>query len=194
MVGICGPGASQYAGNRRTTRGSKTNAARVVAFGVRLVQASRRCTPPTLWIGGLMSPRTVLLVVIVLAAPVAAQVASDVPRFEVAPHGDGVTRLDTRSGAVSRCASRDGNWSCEPLAVDTNAADADRGSDVGRALEALSALSARLDSLTARVDALTAPVQASGPVQAQPPRGSLAAEVVSRFVEMVRRLRHHSQG
>src|SRR5215212_2714589 len=114
-------------------------------------------------IGGLMSPRLVLLVAIVLAAPVAAQVASDIPRFEVAPHGDGVTRLDTRSGAVSRCASHEGNWSCEPLAVDTNAAEgspaAANASEVGRALEALSALSARVDSLASRVDTFASSVQ-----------------------------------
>src|SRR5262245_19687150 len=89
---------------------------------------------------------------LVAAVPVAA--ASDAPRFALQPSPGGVTRVDTRTGAISHCAFRDGAWFCEAAAA-VNAPDLERTS------EALAALAVRVDALSARLDRLGSPEAAA---------------------------------
>jgi hypothetical protein len=61
--------------------------------------------------------RLALLLVLTLAvaAPLAAQDDSGL-RFEIAPSGAGVTRVDTRTGTVSHCSQNGAVWVCEAVA------------------------------------------------------------------------------
>ncbi len=59
-----------------------------------------------------------------VAAPALAQTASsevDSGRYVLERSGDGFIRLDTRTGAVSRCAEQSGAWSCRQVNDDRQA-------------------------------------------------------------------------
>jgi len=55
-----------------------------------------------------------LAITLAVAAPLAAQDSG--LRFEIAPSGAGVTRVDTQTGTLSHCSQNGAGWVCEPAA------------------------------------------------------------------------------
>src|SRR5688572_3587242 len=56
-------------------------------------------------------------------------------RYALSPAGDGVLRLDTRTGAVSTCNNSSAGWACYAVPDERSAMDAEIGrlqADVGR--------------------------------------------------------------
>jgi hypothetical protein len=115
-------------------------------------------------------------------------------RYGLTPAPDGFTRLDTETGDVTHCGPKDGVWACDRLTA--------APPETERRLDALAAevrrLSAELTALAARVVA-PAPEAAGETVVADEPNGEpepsrtpqIAGEVVRRFLDMVRSLKHH---
>ena len=98
-----------------------------------------------------------LPLVLALAAPIAAQSPAG-QRFEVAPGETGVTRLDTQTGAVSRCRPQDGAWTCEAVAASAPSLHPAAGGSRPSAPVAMRSLAARLvDRLVAVVGRLKHP-------------------------------------
>lgn len=60
-------------------------------------------------------------------AETASPVAEAGGRFSMTPVEGGVMRLDTRTGAMSRCGARSGTWTCELLPDDRSAYEAEIG-------------------------------------------------------------------
>ena len=55
--------------------------------------------------------------VLMMAGPALAQEASKpVGRYQIERFDDGVVRLDTLTGALTKCGDRDGEWRCDALA------------------------------------------------------------------------------
>ena len=71
-----------------------------------------------------------------------AQMLPDIEngRYSMSPVGDGVVRLDTRTGAVSTCSDKGSGWSCTIIPDERAAYDA----EIGRLLTANAALKAEL--------------------------------------------------
>jgi len=93
-----------------------------------------------------------LLVLLIAVVPLAAQEPVG-QRFEIAPADTGVTRLDTQTGAVAHCQTRNGEWTCAPVpaAATSSAAATTRLSPpsalraaAGQAIERLVAMASRL--------------------------------------------------
>lgn len=137
----------------------------------------------------------ILLVAVFFAAPVLAgePVAG---RYLLGPSPSGFVRLDTATGSTSHCRQEGAVWRCEPLLPGGNVID-DR-------LEALSSevtrLSAALAALNARVAALV-PVDrraiAAPPAIESPPIArtqGFAGQLVERFLDLVRTLKHGRAG
>ena len=56
-------------------------------------------------------------------------------RYALSPDGDGVLRLDTRTGAVSTCNNSGAGWACYAVPDERSAMDAEIGrlqADIGR--------------------------------------------------------------
>jgi hypothetical protein len=130
-----------------------------------------------------MASARLLLSALVVAIPAGIGAASNAPRFTVQPGPGGATRVDTQTGAISHCTPRDGAWHCEP-AMPAPIGDPERVS------EAINALAARVDAISARLDRIASGEGAAGAAGEAPPRRALPAEVVDRFLQMVRRLKH----
>jgi hypothetical protein len=122
------------------------------------------------------------LIAVVAALPVAAQVEPEGPRYELVPGDGGVTRIDTATGEVVRCALREGAWVCE--------ASPER-SEISRVSDALNALTSKVDDLTQRLDRMAAAAPPPVVVRSEP---TFAGQVVGRFVEMIRRLKQARAG
>jgi hypothetical protein len=58
-------------------------------------------------------PFALVLLLIAVGALAAEQPVEQ--RFEIAPADTGATRLDTQTGAVARCQTRNGEWTCTPV-------------------------------------------------------------------------------
>ena len=134
--------------------------------------------------------------ILFLTAPVLAQEpGSGAGRYRITPSEEGFTRLDTETGAISRCGKRDGVWYCEPLA------EADSGlerrldgfvREVARLSDKVDTLSLRIESLARRLDAVAERTRSgAGPTAEEEARRSeeafgLAEKVMRRFFDMVR--------
>jgi hypothetical protein len=127
----------------------------------------------------------VFAALIVLGGPVLADEAPpDAARYRLAPSDSGFTRLDTATGAITRCEKRDGAWACRTLA------------------DAPSEMAARLDALSARMDAIAgevaglkarlAALQFAPPAaaKAEPEAPGLTERLVDRLRQFVRTLKH----
>ena len=73
-----------------------------------------------------------LLVVAVCLAGVAPTMAAETPdtengRYTLQPSGDGMLRLDTRTGRVSNCSNSDAGWACYAVPDERAALDAEIG-------------------------------------------------------------------
>jgi len=135
-----------------------------------------------------------LFAAVLFAAPVAAEEPTP-GRYLLSASPSGFVRLDTVTGATSHCRQQEGVWRCEPLLAG--------GYAKNERLEALSRevtrLSAALAALNARVAALApverentvAPVVESAPVASSQ---SFAAQLVERFLDVVRALKHGRDG
>jgi outer membrane murein-binding lipoprotein Lpp len=116
-------------------------------------------------------------------------------RFVLSASRDGIVRLDTATGAVSRCSPSKGVWRCEPLAIESARLDA-LATEVAALTAKVAALSSSLAGAQAAVKAAPpAPVVVAvepGPVAtpAEPTRPNLVREVVGRFLALVRTLKH----
>jgi hypothetical protein len=124
----------------------------------------------------------VFAALIVLAVPgLADEAVPDAARYRLAPSDSGFTRLDTATGAITRCEKRDGAWACRTLA--------DAPSEVAARLDALAA---RMDGLAAEVAGLKArfaAIEAPGP--SAPAAGpGLTERLVERLRLLVRALKH----
>jgi hypothetical protein len=108
-------------------------------------------------------------------------------RYGLAPGQDGFTRLDTATGEITHCGTRDGVWACDRLT--------ENPTETERRLDALAGeverLSAGLAELSARVAALAGPPAAVQPAGEEAEAGGLtvAHEAVRRFLDMVRTLK-----
>jgi hypothetical protein len=136
-----------------------------------------------------MRLRLIVLASFAVAAPVTAQVASTTPRFEVAPGATGVTRVDTATGAVSHCTESSGVWFCERVGTPAPSGSPDPAADVKKVSDAVAALSSRVDGLAGRLDKVMPASSSPGTNAAGSGPRALTAEVVARFVAMIRRLK-----
>lgn len=113
------------------------------------------------------------LVLVAASAPGLAE-----GRFALSASRDGVVRLDTATGAVSRCSPAEGVWRCETLPVE---------------MSRLDALAMEVAALTAKVAALSAGLKtpAPPPVAAiEPQKPGFVREALGRFLALVRTLKH----
>jgi hypothetical protein len=146
-----------------------------------------------------------------LAAPAAAQSpaappdlpGTDAGRFSFSPVEGGVMRLDSRTGAVSRCAQRPSGWACEAVPDDRAALEA----EIARLTADNQRLSGRVAELEKRIENSRAgppPVPPTDvPNPAHPPQATpdlpsdaevdrvmtFVEKVFRRFMEMVQTLR-----
>jgi outer membrane murein-binding lipoprotein Lpp len=144
--------------------------------------------------------RTLLLPVLALgliaasaAVPASAAEAAK-PRFSLDASRDGFVRLDTATGAVTHCTAVKGKWTCDEVlaggAVLSARIDA-LSLEVSRLSAATAALDARVTRIgAADVAASTAVAPAKAPAVAQPAHRSVAGAIVTRFLAMVRLLKH----
>src|SRR4051795_7451499 len=74
-------------------------------------------------------PLTVAALLFCLGDPALAQSLPDIEngRYALSPVGDGVVRLDTRTGAVSTCNNSGAGWACYVLPDERAALDAEIG-------------------------------------------------------------------
>lgn len=84
-----------------------------------------------------MRIRFVIAMLLAMIAPALAQEAAP-GRYTMSPAGEGMMRLDTQTGAVSRCIRDAGNWVCKSIADDRMAMEneIDRLSNENRQLRA----------------------------------------------------------
>ncbi len=132
-----------------------------------------------------MRVQTVLVLAVVAAAPVAAQVATGGQRFAVTPAETGVTRVDTQTGAVSHCTQTDGVWFCDRVGDAAGAVPAAPSPDLKRLTDAITALTGKVDRLSS--DLAARPAGSGASASAAPP--SFAATAVNRLLGMVRKLK-----
>jgi hypothetical protein len=135
-----------------------------------------------------------LSAVLLFAIPVVADELAP-GRYLLSASPSGFVRLDTVTGATSHCRQQDGAWRCEPLLA--------AGDATNERLEALSRevtrLSAALAALNARVAALASVNRenVAAPVLESPPMTrykGFAAQLVKRFLDVVRTLKHGRDG
>jgi hypothetical protein len=113
----------------------------------------------------------------------AASAQAEEGRFALSPSREGVVRLDTATGATSRCAPVKGIWRCEPLQIESNRLDA-------LAAE-VAALTAKVAALSARVSAMSASsASPPAPVAEAPARPNFVRDALGRFLAFVRILKH----
>lgn len=148
---------------------------------------------------------------LMLATPAAAQSPATPPdalgteagRFSFSPVEGGVMRLDSRTGAVSRCAQRPSGWACEAVPDDRAALEA----EIARLTVENQRLSGRVTELEQRIEQGRAgppPVPPGDvPNPARPPQAgpdlpsdadvdrvmSFVEKVFRRFMDMVQTLR-----
>lgn len=91
--------------------------------------------------------RAVLIAVVLAALSVGPAAAAEPGRYVMEPVEDGFIRLDTETGTVSHCRSRDGHWRCESLADERQALD----EEIGRLVEENQALKQRVAELEAEL-------------------------------------------
>jgi len=87
-----------------------------------------------------MRIRFVIAMLLAMIAPALAQDAAP-GRYTMTPAGEGMMRLDTQTGAVSRCIRDAGNWVCKSVADDRMALEneIDRLSNENQRLRAVMA-------------------------------------------------------
>ena len=141
--------------------------------------------------------RLVLSAAVVAAAFGVAAAGPVKPRFTLDSSRDGFVRLDTQTGTVTHCSVVKGAWTCDAiLSGDAGlAARLDALSlEVARLTAVTAALEARLSRSPkedARVPVATPTAAPIGPPAVEPSgRSSVARTIVSRFLTMVRLLRH----
>jgi hypothetical protein len=135
-----------------------------------------------------------LFAAILFAAPVIADEPAP-GRYLLSASPSGFVRLDTITGATSHCRQQEGVWRCEPLLTGGDATN-----------ERLEALSREVTKLAAALAALNARVAALAPVDREVvvapaiesptvTRGrGFAAQLVERFLDVVRALKHGRAG
>lgn len=128
------------------------------------------------------------------ALVLAAASAQAEGRFALSASRDGIVRLDTATGAVSRCSPIKGIWRCETLPVESARLDA-LATEVAALTAKVAALNASLaDMRSATKSAPPAPpvvkVEPPVAVATEGPRQSFVHEVVGRFLGLVRILKH----
>jgi hypothetical protein len=116
------------------------------------------------------------------------------PRFSLDASRDGFVRLDTATGAVTHCTVVRGKWTCDEVLSG--------GAPLSARLDALSLEVARLSAATAALDARVTRIGSAGiappaviapaavPTVARPAHPSVAGAIVTRFLAMVRLLKH----
>lgn len=115
----------------------------------------------------------------------AAEPAGTAKRFTLSPGPQGFVRLDTASGALSHCAYKDGQWTCERLSTDDEALRA--------RVDKLADQVARMDAVVERLSRTVDRLAAGAPPAAEPepsPVATLSRQMVDRFLDLVRRLKH----
>lgn len=174
-----------------------------------------------MWIAPTLAVAVLLAVVAAVAAqdspvpPPATEAAAEaVARFTMTPVDGGVLRLDTRTGALSRCGARNGIWACEVLPDDRSAYEDEIARLNGRiaALETQIARSAprpplfvpdimeEPDKGERAGPPATVPPDAGAPtgedtVRRQLDRGmDMAEHMFRRFMQMIDRLRREDEG
>lgn len=135
--------------------------------------------------------------VLAAASGVAGAAGPVKSRFTLDSSRDGFVRLDTQTGTVTHCSVIKGAWTCDAiLSGDAGlAARLDALSlEVARLTAVTAALEARLSRSPkedARVPVATPTATPAGPPAVEPSgRTSVARTIVSRFLTMVRLLRH----
>ena len=89
------------------------------------------------------------VVLLAVMSGASAQTLPDIEngRYSMSPVGDGVVRLDTRTGAVSTCSDKGSGWSCTIIPDERAAYDA----EIGRLIKDNAALKADLAQRQASV-------------------------------------------
>lgn len=138
-----------------------------------------------------------------IAAATAEDATPGAGRYQITPSEEGFTRLDTKTGSISHCDKSDGVWRCTPLAGADDAVQS-RLDEVAGAVTDLAAavdsLTEQVGALTGRLDALTTRVEAGGRLsleeeaQRREEALSFAEQVMQRFFDMVRDIKHAEQG
>jgi hypothetical protein len=110
------------------------------------------------------------------------------------PSETGVTRIDTATGAISRCASSNGAWTCQPVAGSAVGASAPAALAAAQAdptvAAALASLATRVDALAGRVDALAAKPNPTTVPAAPAAEPGFASKLVGRLFDLVKALKH----
>jgi hypothetical protein len=129
------------------------------------------------------------------ALVLAAASAQAEGRFELNASRDGIVRLDTATGAVSRCSPTKGIWRCETLPVESARLDA-LATEVAALTAKVAALNASLADMRSVAKSAPAapPVVAAEPapvaVTAERPKPGFVREALGRFLALVRILKH----
>ena len=144
-------------------------------------------------------------IAVVLALSLSGAVAADTARYALSAAKDGFVRLDTVTGAVSHCRQISGAWQCQPLAGVDDARLQALTAEVAKLTADVAVLGSRVDALaggkaapavppTASVmpSPASAPPPATGApaIATAPPHHGMIAEVLDRFLGLVRRLKH----
>lgn len=135
----------------------------------------------------------VLSVCVLFAASAAADDAKPgAGRYLLGGSPGGFVRLDTVTGAASHCSQKGKIWRCEPLPVEDAAIktrlDALSG-EVAKLSAVLAALNARVAAL-GPIDQTKAPVVATTQDPKEDKQPSFANQVMVRFFDLVRTLKH----
>lgn len=130
--------------------------------------------------------RAVLFAVVVAALAIGSAAAAERGRFVLEPAEDGFIRLDTETGTVSHCRSRDGNWRCESLADERKALD----DEIGRLAEE----NRRLEQRVAELEAELGHDHAPGGSSLKLPSEEDVDRVVGFFENLMRRLIDMARG
>ena len=87
-------------------------------------------------------------------APARAQSVPDIEngRYALSPVGDGVIRLDTRTGAVSTCSNSGSGWACYAVPDERAALDAEIGRLSSENDKLKAQLAAREPTVTGKID------------------------------------------
>ena len=99
-------------------------------------------------------------------APALAESMADAAngRYTLQPSGDGVIRLDTRTGTVSNCSNSNGGWACYAVPDERAAMDA----EIGRLLAENEKLKAQLASRDGNTDGKSSEALPKSDKQADP--------------------------
>ncbi len=123
-----------------------------------------------------------VVLTMIAAVPVIAQETTP-GRFTMTPSGEDMLRLDTKTGAVSRCAREAGNWVCKGVADDQSA--------LQNEIDRLSVENERLRAELARAGLEAAPGESPQPDASRSwlPDDVQVEEFMSFFKKIMRRFK-----